>query len=419
MTLFFIFAFHKYLMNMQSPKNIQIQDFSYHLPDEKIAKFPLPQRDESKLLVYQNEEINENIFKTIDSSLPSDSLLIFNNTKVVYARLLFQNQNGANIEFFCLEPANQLDVQQAMLVSQKATWNCLIGKAKKFKEDFLIQKKTINEIEIELKVSLNERKEGFFEVDFSWNTNLTFAEILNHFGNVPLPPYFKRDAEESDKTRYQTIYAQNDGSVAAPTAGLHFTDDVFTNLKAKNIETESVILHVGAGTFQPVKSETLEGHNMHFEEIIVTKELIQKLNKENKFITVVGTTSLRTIESLYWIGLKLSLNEKNNPTVLQWDPYELAEKATISYQEAMDAILKYLQKNQLDFLQTKTQLLIAPSYQLRGANAIITNFHQPNSTLLLLINAFVGDDWKKIYDYALSNNFRFLSYGDSSLLFKK
>lgn len=404
---------------MQSPKNIQIQDFSYQLPDEKIAKFPLAQRDQSKLLIYQNEEIKENIFETIDAYLPNNSLLIFNNTKVVYARLLFQNQHGATIEFFCLEPANQLDVQQAMLVSQKATWNCLIGKAKKFKEDFLVQKKVINNTEIELKVCLNERKDGFFEVEFSWNTELTFAEILNHFGNVPLPPYFKRDAEESDKTRYQTIYAENDGSVAAPTAGLHFTENVFSKLKSKNIETESVILHVGAGTFQPVKSDTLEGHNMHFEEIIVTKKMIQKLSKEATFLTVVGTTSLRTIESLYWIGLKLSLDSENEATVLQWEPYELAEKATISYQEAMQSILNYLEKNQLDFLQTKTQLLIAPSYELKGANAIITNFHQPNSTLLLLINAFVGDDWKKIYDYALSNDFRFLSYGDSSLLFKK
>lgn len=404
---------------MQSPKNIQIQDFSYQLPDEKIAKFPLAQRDQSKLLIYQNEEIKENIFETIDAYLPNNSLLIFNNTKVVYARLLFQNQHGATIEFFCLEPANQLDVQQAMLVSQKATWNCLIGKAKKFKEDFLIQKKVINHTEIELKVCLNERKDGFFEVEFSWNTELTFAEILNHFGNVPLPPYFKRDAEESDKTRYQTIYAENDGSVAAPTAGLHFTENVFSKLKSKNIETESVILHVGAGTFQPVKSDTLEGHSMHFEEIIVTKKLIQKLSIEAKFLTVVGTTSLRTIESLYWIGLKLSLDSENESTVLQWEPYELAEKATISYQEAMQSILNYLEKNQLDFLQTKTQLLIAPSYELKGANAIITNFHQPNSTLLLLINAFVRDDWKKIYDYALSNDFRFLSYGDSSLLFKK
>ncbi len=419
-TDYFLFLhFDQNVLKMQSPKDIQIQDFTYELPDERIAKFPLVQRDQSKLLVYKDEKIRENTFQNIGYHLPSNSTLIFNNTKVVYARLLFQNQHGATIEFFCLEPANQLDVQQAMLVTQSATWNCLIGKAKKFKEEYLSQTKDINGKVIELKVFLKERKDGFFEVQFTWGTNLTFAEILNEFGNVPLPPYFKRKAEESDKDRYQTIYAQNDGSVAAPTAGLHFTDNVFDSLHQKGIQTKSVILHVGAGTFQPVKSDTLAGHNMHFEEIIVEKTLIQELSSEQRFITVVGTTSLRTIESLYWLGLKLHLDNDAEPTVYQWEPYDLAEQATISYQESMQALLNYLEKNELDFLQTKTQLLIAPSYQLRGADAIVTNFHQPNSTLLLLISAFIGEDWKTVYDYALKNDFRFLSYGDSSLLFKK
>ncbi|MCP4522464.1 MAG: S-adenosylmethionine:tRNA ribosyltransferase-isomerase [Cytophagales bacterium] len=404
---------------MQSPKDLKIEDFTYTLPDEKIAKFPLEQRDESKLLVYNDSIIQESIFKNIEEYLPDNSTLIFNNTKVVYARLLFQNQNGATIEFFCLEPAHEVDVQQAMLQTHSAQWNCLIGKAKKFKEEFLTQSKTINDEEITLTVKLIERKDGYFEVDYSWGNELTFAEILKEFGNIPLPPYFKRKAEESDKDRYQTVYAQNDGSVAAPTAGLHFTEQVFDTLHQKGITTESVILHVGAGTFQPVKSETLEGHNMHYEEIIVEKKLLEKLSHEDKFITVVGTTSLRTIESLYWIGLKLHLDSETTPTVTQWEPYELVDQAIISYQEAMKAIIQYLNQNELDFLQTKTQLLIAPSYQLRGADAIITNFHQPNSTLLLLVSTFIGEDWKKVYDYALNNDFRFLSYGDSSLLFKK
>ena len=404
------------------PRQLSIDDFSYHLAEDKIAKHPLAERDSSKLLIYQNGQIESNIYKNIDQFIPPDALLVFNNTKVVEARLLFKKSTGAVIEIFCLEPGeNYPDITSAMMAKGEAFWKCLIGGASKWKHGIKLEKQVVyNDQQIVLQASIVERLADCFVIQFNWQPgDFSFAEMLHCMGAIPLPPYLHRDAEEEDKNRYQTIYAQAEGSVAAPTAGLHFTQDVFDKLAAKKVGKDFVTLHVGAGTFKPVKSGTMEEHDMHAEFIDVSADTIENLVEHlNKTIVAVGTTSLRTMESLYWIGVKVH----NEPTlapdqlnVQQWEPYETSS-TTLQIKDALIALLRWMNKHRLSRLITKTKILIAPGYTLKVAKGIITNFHQPNSTLLLLVAAIVGDDWKKIYDYALSNDYRFLSYGDGCLL---
>ena len=420
---------------MSNPRNIYIQDYNYSLPEEKIAKYPLANRDDSKLLVYYKGKITEDIYKNIANQLPENSLLIFNNTKVVEARLLFQKATGGVIEIFCLEPHEQYaDITTAMLQKEKVFWQCLVGGASKWKSGQVLEKRIQHEEkEIILTANYIEKRTGSFIIELSWTpSNLSFAEVLHFAGAIPLPPYIKREVEEADHERYQTVYAEHDGSVAAPTAGLHFTDSIFDQLEKKNIQKDFVTLHVGAGTFKPVKSETMEEHDMHAEWIDVSKETIQNiLNNLDKNIIAVGTTSLRTIESLYWIGRRTELRsvkglseQSSDSQISQWEAYELAEK-NIKAKDALQSLLNWMTESKMKRLVTKTQILIAPGYKFKIIKGLITNFHQPQSTLLLLVAALIGDDlttgqagWKKIYDYAMQNDFRFLSYGDGSLLWK-
>lgn len=405
------------------PKNISIQDYNYHLPEEKIANFPLAIRDESKLLVYKNGNIDTTIFNCIHQHIPANSFVVFNNTKVVEARLLFKNSNGATIEIFCLEPSDTYkDITTAMLQKKQIQWKCLVGKAKKWKENEILIGQAIdtNGKTLTLTASQAEKKNDYFLIEFNWNDdNISFAEVLHIAGNIPLPPYLKRAAKEEDKQTYQTTYAKHDGSVAAPTAGLHFTPRVFESFTSKNIQHQFVTLHVGAGTFKPVKASTMQEHDMHAEFIEVEIKFIEDLLLKIHYpIIVVGTTSLRTIESLNWLGVKV-IENKINPEIIelhQWDAYDLRQD--ISIEQALNALVDFAKKNHLTKILAKTQIIIAPGYKLKIAHAIITNFHQPCSTLILLIASIVGDDWRKIYDYALQHEFRFLSYGDSSLLWK-
>jgi S-adenosylmethionine:tRNA ribosyltransferase-isomerase len=404
-------------------KNLQIKDFDYHLPEDRIAKYPLQERDASKLLVYKQGNISETVFKELHQIIPPQSVLVFNDTKVIHARLLFQRASGANIEIFCIEPIDHLDYQLAFASKNNCSWKCMVGNAKRWKgEPLLKQVQTANGICI-LTVELVERADDYFTIRFSWDQpDLFFGEVLHLAGLLPLPPYLNRDTEMSDEERYQTIYASREGSVAAPTAGLHFTDRVFENLKNEGVEQVAVTLHVGAGTFKPVKSDNMEGHEMHEEVIEITDSAIDGLINaltNNKPIVVVGTTSLRTIESLYWHGVMRLLEETNtdNINIPQWYPYEI-RKDQPSALEAMLAVRKQMTELNTTVLRGTTKIIIAPGYSLRMADALITNFHQPGNTLMLLVAAVVGNDWKKIYDYALANNFRFLSYGDSSILFR-
>lgn len=398
-------------------RDIKIQDYSYHLPTDKIASKPLAERSESKLLVYKDGMIKDHSFNSISSLLPSNSTLVFNNTKVVCARILFENNPPSNksVEIFVLEPAKGISVETAMQQKNKSTWNCLIGNNRYFTSESLVKSIRINDISYELKARrLGKHLDGF-EVEFEWNGDISFAEILNLAGIIPLPPYLKRIPDENDKTRYQTVYAKQEGSVAAPTAGLHFTEAILDDIKKNNISTEFVLLHVGAGTFKSVKSESMKDHAMHSEEIVVTKTTLRGLINNHENLIAVGTTSLRTLESLFWIGLKLSKNI-HEIELFQWDAYDLEIPKEFTYKDALQTIINYLETNNQESIRTKTQLLIAPGYKIRSVKGLVTNFHQPNSTLLLLVAALVGHDWKKIYDHALNNNYRFLSYGDSSLL---
>lgn len=403
---------------MNDPRNISIRDFTYSLPEERIAKYPLSERDASKLLICKGGKISEDIYKNIAGHLPENSLLILNNTKVVEARLLFQKPSGGTIEVFCLEPHEQYaDITTAMLQKGKVWWYCLVGGASKWKKGQVLEK-SINEIGIS--ASYVDKKNDSFIIELSWKpSHLSFAEILHLAGAIPLPPYIKRKVEAADAERYQTVYAEMEGSVAAPTAGLHFTDEIFKNLELKNIETDFVTLHVGAGTFKPVKSERMYDHTMHSEWIDVSRTTIKRIYDHlDGNIIAVGTTSLRTIESLYWIGLKTYLSPGIQiPELEQWDAYELNEK-NVSVKDAFNSLLNWMEKTNTIRLITKTRLLIAPGYEFKVIKALITNFHQPQSTLLLLVAALTGKDWRNIYNYALENNFRFLSYGDGSLLWK-
>ena len=408
---------------MTDPRNLSINDFTYTLPEDRIAKYPLAERDASKLLIYKGGKISEDIYRNISNHIPANSLLVFNNTKVVEARLLFQKPTGGVIEIFCLEPGEQYnDITSAMLETGKVYWQCLVGGASKWKHGQIQEKKIKHdEAEIILQGRYIEKRADHFIIELSWTPlHLSFAEVLHAAGAIPLPPYIKRAPEDADAERYQTVYAKFDGSVAAPTAGLHFTDAILKQLKGKNIREEFVTLHVGAGTFKPVKSETMAQHEMHAEFIEVSKESIEAIRDNlDKPIIAVGTTSLRTIESLYWMGVKLSMDNgqfaiDEIPIVTQWEPYEL--KVEISTRESLKILMEWMEENHKEKLIAKTQIIIAPGYKPKIANALITNFHQPQSTLLLLVAALVGKNWRSLYDYALQNDFRFLSYGDGNLL---
>ena len=403
-------------MNTQQ---IHIDDFNYELPDERIAKFPLPRRDESKLLVYKNGNISESQFKNIASLLPEKSLLVYNNTRVIQARLLFQKSTGAKIEIFCLEPVAPHDYALAFQRNESCSWNCLVGNLKKWKEGALTKTVIIDGNEVTMTA---EKKESYGDthlIEFKWdNSDYTFADLLDAAGVLPIPPYLHRETQKSDLQTYQTVYSKIKGSVAAPTAGLHFTPEVLADVDAHGIMREEVTLHVGAGTFKPVKSETIEGHEMHTEFISVKRSAIENIKGKLGNIIAVGTTSVRTLESLYYIGVLLG----NNPDIAaedihikQWMPYS-EENNLISADEAFQNILNYLDSHKLEALVGSTQIIIAPGYEFKVVRGIITNFHQPKSTLILLISAFVKGNWRPIYDYALNNGFRFLSYGDSSLL---
>ncbi len=403
------------------PKHLSINDFTYHLPVEKIALHPLEKRDQSKLLIYKNGEIIEDIYKNIADHLPENSLLIFNNTKVIPARILFKKQTGGTIEIFCLEPFEEnAEYTTVMSKTGSAKWKCMIGGASKWKKDGLTKKIKINNQEVELTATLKQKLTDAYVTEFSWQpSHYSFSEIIEQVGEIPLPPYIKRDVEENDKERYQTIYAEHKGSVAAPTAGLHFTPEVFSSLENKNIKTDFVTLHVGAGTFKPVKSPTMQEHEMHAEWLDVTVSTIENiLDNLSKNIIAVGTTSLRTIESLYWMGVKTFSNNNCNLQDLeikQWEVYDELSKQNIDANIALASLITWMKKNEQQKLFIKTQILIAPGYQFKIAIALITNFHQPGSTLLLLVAA-ITKDWRRIYEYALKNDFRFLSYGDGCLI---
>ncbi len=407
---------------MHTPQQIQINEYTYALPDERIAKYPLAERDVSKLLVYRGGQIRETLFRSLPDCLPEGALLVFNNTRVIRARLLFRKDTGAMIEIFCLEPALPSDYEQSFAQTDHCTWHCLVGNSKRWKSGELHTTVTVGGERVTLSAErVSVAGEAGDLVDFRWdNPRCTFAEVLESAGVLPIPPYLHRETEAQDLQTYQTVYSKVKGSVAAPTAGLHFTPAVLAELDARGIEREEVTLHVGAGTFRPVKSDTIGGHAMHTEHFAVTRRTVDRLLAKPEHVIAVGTTSVRTLESLYYIGCALARGGADESadgafTVGQWTPYG-ADAPTLPAEEALRAILSYLDGRGMDRLWAATQIIIAPGYQFKIVCGMVTNFHQPQSTLLLLVSAFVGGDWRTIYDYALAHDFRFLSYGDSSLL---
>ena len=407
---------------MLHPKHIRIEDYNYPLPDERIAKYPLAERDSSKLLLYRGGTIKEESFKSLPHYIPEGSLVVFNNTRVIQARLHVHKQTGALIEVFCLEPHTPADYQLAFAQTGECTWTCLVGNLKKWKEGLLERTIRVGEKELRLTAERIGVSGTGHEVRFCWeDEGVSFSEVLEAIGELPIPPYLNRDTEESDLKTYQTVYSKIKGSVAAPTAGLHFTPEVLAQLDERGIERNEITLHVGAGTFKPVKSEEIGDHEMHAEWIAVRRESIERLLAHGGRCTAVGTTSVRTLESLYYVGVLLSLNPnatQEDLHVKQWMPYEYAATTAqpLTTQEALQHIADYLERNGLPVLHTSTQIIIAPGYKFHIVERIVTNFHQPQSTLLLLVSALVGKAWRSIYDYALKHDFRFLSYGDSSLL---
>ena len=403
---------------MEDTRHIKISDYNYPLPNERIAKFPLPARDQSKLLVYRHGEISESVFTSLPDYIEPGELMIFNNTKVIQARLHFRKETGALIEIFCLEPVHPNDYALNFQQTSHSAWLCMIGNLKKWKEGPLHREMTVKGKPLTLTATRGECHGTSHWIDFTWNNpEVTFADILEMFGELPIPPYLNRETQESDKETYQTVYSKIKGSVAAPTAGLHFTQRVLDALQKKGADLEEVTLHVGAGTFKPVKSEEIEGHEMHTEYISVSRQTIEKLMAHGGRAVAVGTTSVRTLESLYYIGATISLNpdaSQEELHVSQWQPYDTHPSLTVT--EALQHISDYMNRHQIDALHTSTQIIIAPGYDYKIVKKMITNFHQPQSTLLLLVSAFVKGDWHTIYDYALAHDFRFLSYGDSSLL---
>ena len=402
-------------------RHIKISDYNYPLPDERIAKYPLARRDSSRLLVYRGGEISEDVFSALPGYLPTGSLMVFNNTKVIMARLHFRKSTGALIEVFLLEPVSPSDYQVMFLTTGRCEWCCLVGNLKKWKEEPLVRTVDVGGKTVVLRASrVGEMRTGQ-RVVLEWDqSDVTFAEILDAVGELPIPPYLNRQSEESDKTTYQTVYSKVKGSVAAPTAGLHFTDEVLHALDERGIQREEVTLHVGAGTFRPVKSECIEGHEMHSEHFCVQRSTVQQLIEHLGRVVAVGTTSVRTLESLYYIGAQICscpFADDEPIHVSQWEPYEQeAGNRMPDVAEALEAILRHLDRHHLSALHADTQIIIAPGYEYKIVSRLVTNFHQPQSTLLLLVSAFVHGDWRRIYDYALSHDFRFLSYGDSSLL---
>lgn len=399
---------------MKNIPDIAISAYDYDLPQERIAQYPLSNRDHSKLLIYRGGEIEETHFSEINGFLPANSMLIYNETKVVRARIPFRKKTGAKIEIFCLEPVQpSREIQEAFAASSPVVWKVLVGNSKKWKDGLL----SLPFARGELRAERIRQESEYSLVRFSWNpAGMPFSAVLEEVGKVPLPPYMKREAEDLDKQRYQTVFARQEGSVAAPTAGLHFTENTLEKIKRKGIQTASVTLHVGAGTFKPVTAGNISGHRMHSEQIIINKSTIEDLmNAHHRNIIAVGTTSVRTLESLYWHGVKLLRGEGDEEIdIRQWDPYR-SDLSGVASRKALSAILQNMEENNRDMLTGSTELMIAPSYQYRIVDSLITNFHQPKSTLLLLVSALIGEDWKKVYEYALQHDFRFLSYGDACL----
>ncbi len=397
---------------------IHIADYTYTLPDERIAKYPLENRDASKLLIYRNDNISHTIFSDLPEILPENSLLIFNNSKVIRARLKFRKETGATIEIFCLEPVDPVDVQLAFETTKSVQWKCIVGNAKKWKQGILQKEIKVNGDTVIVQAEKNGQDGQSFIIKFSWGkNNISFADIIENMGTIPIPPYLNRKSEEIDNKRYQTVYSKHKGSVAAPTAGLHFTDDLLRKISASGATIQNITLHVGAGTFKPVQSETIADHEMHTEHFVVEASVVKEILKKKEKLVAVGTTSVRTIESLYWLGVRLLEETDIREGISQWDPYNLPDDHSPA--EALNALLRYMSENKLTYFNSKTAIIIVPGYRFRLVKTLITNFHQPKSTLLLLIGAFIGDNWKKVYDYALKNDFRFLSYGDSSILFSE
>ena len=416
-------------------KHIHISDYNYELADERIAKFPLPQRDHSKLLIYNQGEVSDDVFYNLPNHLPQGALMVYNNTRVIQARMHFRKETGALIEVFLMEPAQPADYEQMFQSTENCSWLCMVGNLKKWKEGSLKRSFEIKGEKLMLTATMDrsrtaEKSGGTnYWIDFQWNNRrINFADILEAVGELPIPPYLNRETQESDKTTYQTVYSKIKGSVAAPTAGLHFTDDVLKAIDARGITRDEVTLHVGAGTFRPVKSETIDEHNMHTEYIVVHRHTIERLLDHDCRVIAVGTTSVRTLESLYYMGVKLATHPdlaEDDLHVGQWAPYDLphdeqgmvlVDDKPVTIKAAIQNLLDYLDRDNLDTLHSSTQIIIAPGYTYKIVKMLITNFHQPQSTLLLLVSAFLRGDWRKVYDYALSHDFRFLSYGDSSLL---
>lgn len=403
-----------------NPQEILIEDYTYFLPHNRIAEFPLPERDSSKLLIFENGALKDDTFYHLPRFLPQNTTLVLNDSRVVEARLLFQKSTGGVIEIFCLEP-HGASIEEAMQQKGSATWQCLIGGASKWKHGQVLEKQlVINGQPHLLQAFYADKWEDAFLIRFEWQPQSTpFVEILHAAGAIPLPPYIKRKAEDIDSERYQTVFSRHEGSVAAPTAALHFTQRVFEELKVKGIHTDYITLHVGAGTFKPVKSESIAGHHMHWEPFTVTQQVVRDLVRAER-VVAVGTTSTRTLESLHWLGIKLAQDPAAEAELHQWEAYELAEAyGDIPYRQSLQALLQWMTARGLESLHCHTSIIIVPGYDFKIVQGLVTNFHQPQSTLLLLIAAFVGDDWKRIYRHALDNGYRFLSYGDSSLLWRK
>lgn len=409
---------------MDHPSQIKISDFEYSLPAHRIAQFPLARRDESKLLIYNDGKVSTDIFKNIVQHLPAGARLIFNQTRVIPARIIMQKPTGARIEIFCLEPAGVvLDYQLAMQQGPGCEWKCLVGNARRWKSDVIESQIESGHEQLLLKIRKVRQEKDHYVIRFEWSPgSYTFSEILEIYGKIPLPPYIHREADENDRDRYQTVFAKEKGSIAAPTAGLHFTEEILAEMGQKNISTSAINLHVGAGTFKPVTSEELSGHSMHTEFISVNAAIIKDfIQAPDKKTILVGTTTVRTMESLYWQGAKWMQQKPDHlqMDIRQWDPYDLSIKDRPPLKEALEALLYYMDRHDQKILSGYTSLMIAPGYTYMVPDAIITNFHMPRSTLLLLVAAFIGDDWLKAYEYALEHDFRFLSYGDSCLFFKK
>lgn len=408
-------------INTKGLGELKISDFSYNLPDERIAKYPLPERDQSKLMLYKDGEVEDLRFYNLESLIPSNSLMLFNNTRVIHARLYFQKPTGATIEIFCLTPFSPEEYQENFNQRERVVWSCMVGNARRWKDDVLRMDVDLGCERLVLSAKKVEQKGGEFLVEFSWdNPRWTFAELLEELGELPIPPYLNRDTEVDDDVTYQTVYSSTDGSVAAPTAGLHFMPRTFETLRKKGVRCEHLTLHVGAGTFRPVKDAQIVKYSMHTEYISFAIETIEALLAHSGPVITVGTTSLRAVESLYFIGVKIKENPDltlSSLKVTQWEPYE--KDIEVTRQEALEAVLTYMRKMNIKEIFAETQIMIVPGYDFRFPDALITNFHQPESTLLLLMAAFAGEDWKSIYRFALDNDYRFLSYGDSSLIWRK